>query len=132
MGIITPEKWSFNDFSIMEKGKIKLHLWDYHKWCTLDVKPENIFSRSTFLVSAMTKDQRKIHKCLIFNYHLEEAEDSTIEYMSNSPFVLKTIKNKYDNDVEKYMDNSRGRFHCQYSHCRIDLEDKQYIALKKS
>ena len=127
MGIITPEKWSFNDFSIMEKGKIKLHLWDYHKWSTLDVKPENIFSRSTFYEG---NDKRKIHKCLVFNYHLEEAEDSTVEYMSNSPTVLKTIKNKYDNDVEQYMDYSRGHFHCQYSICRIDLEDKQYQKLK--
>jgi len=78
----------------------------------------------------MTKDKRKIHKCLVFNYHLEEAEDSTVEYMSNSPTVLKTIKNKYDNDVEQYMDYSRGHFHCQYSICRIDLEDKQYQKLK--
>ena len=127
MGIITPEKWSFNEFSIMENGKIKLHLWDYHKWSTLDVKPENICSRSTF---SEGNDKRKIHKCLVFNYHLEEAEDSTVEYMSNSPTVLKTIKNKYDNDVEQYMDYSRGHFHCQYSICRIDLEDKQYQKLK--
>ena len=126
MGIITPEKWSFNDFSIMEKGKIKIHTWEYHKWCTLNVKPENIFSRSTFYEG---NDKRKIHKCLIFNYLLEEAEDSTVEYMSNSPSVLKTIKNKYDDDVEQYMDY-RGRFHCQYSYCRIDLEDKQYQKLK--
>ena len=130
MGIITPEKWSFNEFSIMKNGKIKIHLWEYHKWSTLDVKPENIFSRSTFLISAMTKDQRKIHKCLIFNYHLEEAEDSTVEYMSNSPSALKTIKNKYDDEVEQYMDYSKGYFHCQYSICRIDLEDKQYQKLK--
>jgi len=126
MGIITPEKWSFNDFSIMEKGKIKIHTWEYHKWCTLNVRPENITSRSTFYEG---NSKRKIHRCLIFDYHLEEADDSTIEYMSNSPTVLKTIKNKYDNDVEQYMDYSRGHFHCQYSFCRIDLEDKQYIGL---
>ena len=131
--IITPEKWSFNDFSIMEKGKIKLHLWDYNKWCTLNVKPESIFSSSTFLESAMTKDQRKIHRCLVFRpFHIEEAEDSTTEYMSNSVSVLNTIKKLYDDDVEQYMDYSKGRFHCHYSHCRIDLEDKQYQKLKNS
>ena len=86
--IITPKKWSFNDLSIFRNNKNQsIHVWEYYKWITIDIKPEDVVVLDKTLL-----DKKSHYSCLLHNYELVEANDGTTEYMSDNSIILKKIK----------------------------------------
>jgi hypothetical protein len=119
---ITPEKWSFNDLSVFRNKKNQsIHIWEYYKWITIEVKPQDIV--------VLNKLNDNSYSCLLHNFELVEGFDSSTEFMSDSPTIIKRIKSLYHGDADLFL-NDNISFKCVSNHRTISLSKKDLNLLK--